>query len=159
MAKKSKFSIATKDSRIMELLSQADHKTSARWALDCVERVFFYYENSDCMDHHPKEALNVLKEWIKTGKFSMAVVRKAALDSHATARKIEMDHPEKSVARAAGQAVATAHVKTHAIGAANYSVQAVFRANENLNPEHSVRKERDWQYNHLLQLLAESKAS
>ncbi|PKA22422.1 hypothetical protein CH381_31010 [Leptospira sp. mixed culture ATI2-C-A1] len=57
--------------------------------------------------------------------------------------------------RAAGQAVATAHVKTHAIGVANYSLQAIHRANENADPELSVQKERDWQYNHLLKLLAE----
>ncbi|TGL96233.1 putative immunity protein [Leptospira congkakensis] len=155
MAKKYKFSITTKDNRIMDLLARTDHKTSAQWALDCVERVFFYFENSDCMDYHPKEALNVLKEWIQTGKFSMAAIRKAALDSHAAARKIDTDNETKSVARACGQAVATAHVKTHAIGAANYSAQAVFRANENLDPEISVQKERDWQYNRLLQLLAE----
>ncbi|MBM9589752.1 hypothetical protein JWG41_04805 [Leptospira sp. 201903075] len=159
MARKSKFSIATKENRIMDLLSETNHKTSARWAVDCVERVFFYYENSDFHDNHPKQALDVLKEWIQTGKFSMAVVRKAALDSHATARKIEMDNPAKSVARAAGQAVATAHVKTHAIGAANYSLQAIHRANENADPDLSVQKERDWQYNHLLQLLADSKAN
>ncbi|MCW7468560.1 putative immunity protein [Leptospira kanakyensis] len=155
MAKKSKFSIATKDNRILDLLAKTDHKTSAQWALDCVERIFFYLENLDYEESRPQIALDTLKEWIKTGNFSMAVIRKAALDSHAAARKIETDNETKSVARACGQAVATAHVKTHAIGAANYSAQAVFRANENLDPELSVQKERDWQYNRLLQLLAE----
>lgn len=31
--------------------------------------------------------------------------------------------------------------------------------NENADPDLSVQKERDWQYNHLLQLLADSKAN
>ncbi|TGL35793.1 putative immunity protein [Leptospira perdikensis] len=152
MARKSKFSIATRENRIIHLLSQTDHKTSAQWALDCVERIFFYLKNLEYEENRPQIALDTLKEWIKTGNFSMAVIRKAALDSHAAARKIDTDNETKSVARACGQAVATAHVKTHAIGAASYSLQAIHRANYNLDPEIAVQKERDWQYNHLLEL-------
>ncbi|OGB63001.1 hypothetical protein A2X44_03250 [candidate division CPR3 bacterium GWF2_35_18] len=42
----------------------------------------------------------------------MAVIRKASLDSHAAARDVGEDNPARSSARSAGQAVATAHVKT-----------------------------------------------
>ena len=52
-----------------------------------------------------------------------------SLDSHAAAREAGKDSPVRSAARAAGQAVATAHVPRHAYGAAIYAQQAVFRAN------------------------------
>jgi hypothetical protein len=38
--------------------------------------------------------------------------------------------PARSAARAAGQAVATAHVPTHSLGAADYAVQAICRATD-----------------------------
>ena len=76
----------------------------------------------------------------------MSGIRQASLASHAAARETNEDNPARSAARAAGQAVATAHVKTHAIGAAIYALQAIHRANGDIN------KERDWQWKHLLDL-------
>jgi hypothetical protein len=40
----------------------------------------------------------------------MAAIRKASLDAHAAARDVGADTPARSAARAASQAVATAHV-------------------------------------------------
>jgi Imm-5 like putative immunity protein len=89
---------------------------------------------------------------MRTGVFRMADIRKAALDAHAAAREVGADTPARSAARAAGQAVATAHVPTHSIGAANYSLQAVCRAAEASVAEAAVAEERDWQYRRLLAL-------
>jgi len=82
----------------------------------------------------------------------MAVIRKASLDSHAAAREVGEDNAARSAARAAGQAVATAHVPTHSIGAANYALQAIHRATDSSDADATVAKERDWQYQHLLKL-------
>lgn len=84
----------------------------------------------------------------------MAVIRKASLDSHAAARDVGSDNPARSAARAAGQTVATAHVPVHAIGGAIYALQAIYRATAPLNAEAAVAKEREWQYQHLLDLLS-----
>ena len=62
------------------------------------------------------------------------------------------DTPARSAARAAGQAVATAHVPRHAYGSAVYAQQAIYRAAEPAEAEAAAAKERDWQYTHLLQL-------
>ena len=76
------------------------------------------------------------------------VIRRASLAAHAAAREVGEDTAARSAARAAGQVVATAHVPTHAPGAANYALQAVFRANPS-DADAALAKERDWQYRHL----------
>jgi len=83
----------------------------------------------------------------------MADIRKAALASHAAAREVGEDNAARSAARAAGQAVATAHVPTHSIGAANYALQAVYRAANTSDADAAAAKERDWQHKHLLDLI------
>ena len=82
----------------------------------------------------------------------MAVIRKASLDSHAAARDVGEDSPARSAARAAGQAVATAHVRTHAPGAAIYALQAIHRATSASDADAAVAKEHEWQYQRLLEL-------
>jgi len=149
---KSKFSVTYKDESIVELVSKTDHKTLAVWAIDCVERVLPYFEEKYPEDHRPRNAITTLRNWIRTGIFKMADVRKAALDSHAAAREIGEDNAARSAARAAGQAVATAHVPTHSVGAANYALQAIYRATDPFDVNAAIAKERDWQYQHLLDL-------
>jgi hypothetical protein len=82
----------------------------------------------------------------------MAVIRKASLDSHAAAREVGEESPARSAARAAGQAVATAHVPRHAYGSAIYAQQAIYKATNSSDANAAVAKERDWQYQHLLYL-------
>jgi hypothetical protein len=125
---KSKFSIAHKDESMVELVKKTDHKTLAIWAIDCAERVLPYFENKYPEDHRPRQAIEELMAWINTGVFKMVVIRKASLASHATAREVGEDNAARSAARAAGQAVATAHVPRHSYGAAVYAQQAIYRA-------------------------------
>lgn len=88
----------------------------------------------------------------------MANILKASLASHAAAREIGEDTTARSVARAAGQAVATAHVPTHSISAANYALQAIYKATNSSDCDAAVAKERDWQYQHLLGLFSSSQS-
>lgn len=146
---KSKFSITHKDEEMLELVSKTDHKTLAIWAIDCAERVMPYFEEKYPHDHRSRQAIETLKIWIDTGVFKMSVIRKASLDSHAAAREVGEDSPARSAARAAGQAVATAHVSRHAYGSAIYAQQAIYRATNSMD---AVERERNWQYQHLLNL-------
>src|ERR1700730_12067586 len=149
---KSKFSITRKDEEMVELVSKTDHKTVALWAIDCAERVMPYFEEKYPQDHRPRQALETLQTWIHTGVFKMAVIRKASLTSHAAAREVGEDNAARSVAHAAGQAVATAHVPMHALGAANYALQAISRATNPSDTDAAIAKEREWQLQHLLDL-------
>lgn len=137
----------------MALTAKADHKTLAAWAIDCALRVMPYFAEKYPNDGRPQQAIETLRTWIKTGIFKMAVIRKASLDAHAAAREVGEDVPARSAARAAGQAVATAHVKTHAVGAALYAQQAIFRATDLTDAETAVVRERAWQYQRLLDLI------
>jgi predicted GIY-YIG superfamily endonuclease len=142
-----------KDPRIVELIKTTDHRTLARWAIDCAERVMPYFEDSFPNDKRPRTAIETLQKWMKTGVFSMAVIRKASLDAHAAARDAGEDSPARSAAHAAGQAVATAHVPTHSMGSAIYALQAISRAADPADAEAGVAREREWQYRRLLALI------
>lgn len=150
--KKSKFSVTNKDEAMVELTGKTDHKTLALWAIDCVERVIPYFEEKYPEDHRPRNALKALQAWIDTGVFKIATIRNASLAAHVAAREVGEDNAARSAARAAGQAVATAHVPSHSIGAANYALQAIHRAIDSSNADAAVAKEREWQYQHLLKL-------
>jgi len=141
-----KFSLADEKRYFLEIVDRTDKQTLARWAIDCAERVLPYFESEFPEDKRPRRALETLQDWIDSGVFSMAVIRKASLESHTAAREVGADSPARSAARACGQAVATAHVPTHAIGAAIYALQAIHRASGDID------KERAWQYHHLLDL-------
>lgn len=151
--KKSKIAIANpREGKIAELARKTDHKTLAAWALDCAERVLPYFESKYPEDKRPRAAIETGRNWVKTGVFSMAVIRKASLDSHAAARDRKNDAVARSAARAAGQAVATAHVPAHALAAAAYAATAIRDAAEPADADASVAKEREWQYHHLVKL-------
>ncbi len=141
-----------RDPRIMGLVGKTDHKILAVWAADCAERVLPWFDQKYPEDHRPRNAIKTLREWIATGKFRMAVIRKASLDSHAAARDVGDDNAARSAARAAGQAVAKAHVASHAVGAAIYALQAVFRNVGPAEAEAAVAAEKEWQHRDLLEL-------
>ncbi len=153
MKEKSKFSLARYKDEFAGLVRKADHKTLAVWAIDCVERVMPYFEEEYPVDPRPRQAIEALQAWIDTGVFRMAVIRASSLASHAAAREAGDDDPARSVARAAGQAVATAHVRTHSIGGAIYALQAIHRAANPSDADAAVAKECDWQLAHLRELL------
>jgi len=140
------------EGKIAKLAKKTDNKTLATWALDCAECVLPYFESKYPEDDRPRVAIETGRDWVKTGVFRMAVIRKAALDSHSAAREVKDDDVARSVARAAGQAVATAHVPTHALAAAVYATTAIRDATHPANADAATTKEREWQYQHLKKL-------
>lgn len=127
----------------------------AIWAADCAERVLPYFEDRYPEDNRPQKAIAALHEWIRTGVFSMAVIRKTSLGAHAAAKgKKEAD--VVFAAHAAGQAVGTAHVVTHALGASLYGIRAVAAHSGNVN---DGLKERDWQLERLQNILSTARDS
>ena len=149
---KPKFSIARQDAELSELIEKTDHKTLAVWAIDCARRILHFFEEKYPNDTRPSDALRTLREWINTGVFRMETIRRASLAAHAAARETGEDDAARSAARAAGHTVATAHVRTHAVGAAIYAQQAIHRAASETEAESSVERERNWQYQHLIKL-------
>ncbi len=126
---------------------QPDKRMLGLWAADCAERVLPYFETKYPDDDRPRRAIGVLREWANSGVFSMPVIRRASLSAHAAAKgKDEAD--AVFAAHSAGQAVGTAHVPTHALGAAIYAIRAVAAHRADTN---EGLKERDWQLDRLRQ--------
>lgn len=151
--KKSKLAVRNlHEGKIADLAKMTDHRTLATWALDCAERVLPFFESRYPRDGRPRVAIETGRAWVKTGVFRMAVIRKAALDSHSAARDVKDDDVARSAARAAGQAVASAHVPTHALAAAVYAATAVRDPAHLSNAEAATIEEREWQYQHLEEL-------
>ena len=150
--KKPKLVKTSVDKSIEELASRTAHRKLAIWAADCAERVLPYFEERYSEDNRPRKAIEAVREWAQTGVFNMADIRKDALAAHAAAREVEEDNAARSAARAAGQALATAHVSRHAIAAAIYAATAVRDATNSSDADVTTVNERNWQYQHLLEL-------
>jgi hypothetical protein len=132
----------------MKKFNKQDQRSLAIWAADCAERVLPFFEKAYPKDDRPRKAIEACRTWVRTGVFKMADIRKAALEAHAAAREAKENDAACFAARAAGQAVATAHVPQHAFGAAYYALKIVAAANPT-NTGIKLAKESNWQSRHL----------
>jgi hypothetical protein len=126
-------------------LTKDNHHKLMRWARKCSEHVLsLIAENIDTRLIH---ALQVAKEW-ENENVPVGDAMKASIGAHAVAR--ESSNPISiAVARSIGQAVATAHMADHSLGATLYALKAVKHADK------SVDEEREWQNKQLQQLPPE----
>jgi hypothetical protein len=120
------------------------HRKLMRWARKCSEHVLPILDLN--IDKRLIYALQVAKEWqddnAPTGK-----AMKASRAAHAAAR--DAANPVlTAISRSVGQAVATAHMADHSIGAALYALKALKLAGK------SVNEEREWQIQQLQHLPA-----
>jgi len=128
--------------------SKQDQRLMATWAADCAERVLPFFNKAYPKDKRPRKAIKACRTWVRTGVFKMVDIRGASLSSHAAARDAKGNEAACFAARAAGQAVATAHVPQHAYGSAYYALKAIVAANPHAD-EAKIAKEYDWQSQHL----------
>ena len=120
----------------MKKYSKPDQKSLAIWAARCAQRVLPLFQKAYPNDPRPRQAIAACRTWIRTGLFNMADIRRASLAAHAAARAAIDNPPACFAARAAGQAVATAHVPQHALGSAYYALKARAAA----HPTHAQTK-------------------
>ncbi len=131
----------------MRKFNKQDQRLLAIWAADCAERVLPFFEKAYPQDDRPRKAIEACRTWVRTGVFKMADIRKASLDAHAAAREAKENNAACFAARAAGQAVATAHVSEHAFGAAYYALKIAAANSADANVK--IAKELNWQTQHL----------
>jgi len=110
-----------------------NHRRFALLAAREAERVLSIFETQRPTDRRPRQAIEAIRAWA-TGKreLGMAEVRRLSLGAHAAAREARSDGA-RFAARAAGHAVATWHVPTHAMGAPMYACKAIM-ASRNTPP-------------------------
>lgn len=101
--------------------NKKNQKKLALWAADSAEDFLKYFEKKYPKDKRPRKAIEATRAWVE-GKISVGDARRASLDSHAAARRALKGNNLDAcfAARAAGHAVATAHVPRHAYGVIYY---------------------------------------
>ncbi len=116
-------------------LSKKHHRQLMIWACVCTEHVLPLLCGP--LDERLKNALLIAREWANRNT-TAGEAMKASAGAHAVAREFT-DPISIAVARAVGQAVATAHMADHSLGAAIYALKAIKNAGK------SVEAERKWQ--------------
>jgi hypothetical protein len=103
-------------------LDVAKHHLLAAWAADCAEHVLPFFKECSS-DVRPQRAVEIANAWAR-GEVSVGDAQKAAVAAHDAARDV-MSKSGSAAARAAGHAVATAHMADHCLGASTYALRAV----------------------------------
>lgn len=148
-----KFSLAKHDPEIQDLISKTNHKVLAQWAIDCLNRVFYIFEERYPDENIPQTAIKILNDWMND-KITMWEARKYCWTVLKLAREIEKeDKACCQIVRATSHCLATCHVPTHAEGTAMYVISVIKHLNQdNKNVIALMEDERKWQIKHLKEL-------
>ena len=148
-----KFSLVKHDPRILELISETNHKILAIWAIDFFNRGRYLFNKDYPENEIIDKALDTLKLWINDS-ITMWEARKYCWVVLKSAREIEpKDKVACQILRACSHTLATCHVPTHSEKASMYIISAIqhyYKNNENVIE--LMEKEREWHISHLLEL-------
>ena len=101
------------------------HRRFALLAAMQAKNVLPLFEAERPDDARPRHAIEAIQAWARAKReLGMAEVRRLSLGAHAAARQCQRD-AARFAARAAGHAVATWHVPTHAMGVPIYACKAI----------------------------------
>jgi hypothetical protein len=116
---------SAKTRRVVVTRDSDYHKLFALKAAKEAERVLPIFEKAQPNDARPRQAIEAIRAWAEGKReLKMAEVRRLPLGSHAAARAAKSD-AACFAARAAGQAVATWPVPTHAMAVPIYVCKAL----------------------------------
>lgn len=110
---------------LLELIRKQKHRTLVMWAFICAEEPLKILKENYPDENRPGDAIKLCKEWAK-GKIKMPIAKKALLQVHAIAKEIQ-NPVHIALCHAVGQACATVHVETHAIGLPIYELSAIVK--------------------------------
>jgi len=114
-------------------LPSAEHRLLSAWAAACAEHVLPLFERERPADDRPRRAIETARAWA-AGGIPVGTAQKAAVAAHAAARTAT-DRAAVAAARAAGHAVATAHMADHSLGGTLYAMKAVEAAGGDADAE------------------------
>ena len=147
------FSLVKHDSELQDLIANTEHKILAQWAIDCLNRVFYVFEDTYPNESIPQTAVNILKDWIND-KITMWEARKYCWTVLELARKMEKENKACcQIVRAASHCLATCHVPTHSEKTAMYVISAIKYLNKDKEDVVEIMEnERMWQIKRLTEL-------
>ncbi len=115
------------------------HRRFALLAAQQAEKVLPLFERERPRDGRPRRAIEAIQAWTQCKRpLGMAEVRKLSLDAHAAARAAKSD-AARFAARAAGHAVATWHVPTHAMAVPIYACKAILASRAAPAAAHAIQ--------------------
>lgn len=135
------------------LLDVRHHRLLVRWAADCADHVLPLFTARYPEDDRPRRAIETARAWSR-GQATVGEAQKAAVAAHAAARNAS-DLAAREAARAAGHAVATAHMADHELGAAAYAIKAVRVASQGPDAMAAGERECRWQRKRLPDAIRE----
>jgi len=111
---------------LMRLMETQSKTTLAHWGIDYAgEHILPIYERTFAKDVRPHRALAAARQWL-SGSVKLPYVKGIILNEcHAAAREAEGSPAAQAAARSCGQAAATIHTPTHALGLALYGALAI----------------------------------
>jgi len=125
---------------LLTLIEKQKHKTLVLWALEYAQELTNKFEEKYPNEQRPRQAVETCRAWAQ-GKIKMPIAKKAIHAVHNAATQIADDIVYCSIARAIGQAIATVHVETHAIGGPIYALTALVRESSSENPQTKITNE------------------
>lgn len=114
------------------VLNKVQHRQLMTWSCACVEHVLDLY--GPVLEERIAMALRMGKAWV-IGEATVGEARRASVDMLALAREL-VNPVQIALVRAAGHAVATAHMADHSMGGALYAIKAVNCAGKSMEEEH-----------------------
>lgn len=119
------------------ILTTGNHRRLMLWAIFCVERVLSHYPTHPDTDAQLLKAITIAKKWADGKCSSMDAIR-ASREVHGLAKSMD-DKIACLAARAVGQAVATAHMADHCVGAALYAQKIIKSSGGSIQAEKEIQ--------------------
>lgn len=115
--------IPQKRLELEKLLEQLPHKEIARWAVENARRFIEDIENFADKESILEEALNVFQQRLE-GKISAYQLRQAGFLANTLSKRSKADI-SKFAARVYAQAIASAHMRGHAMVSSDYAIKVI----------------------------------
>jgi hypothetical protein len=120
-------------------LKKEQHKQLMKWAINCVNHLLPLLNNN--VNEEITDAINIGNEWINEKTKTIEAINKSReINKYVKTLNNEL---EIAITRAAGHAVASAHMADHSLGTVYYGLKAVKITGG------SVESEINWQINHI----------
>lgn len=135
--------------KIDELYEKISQVDLAKWSLIMAKHIL----NIADIDYNSIDAIVdgfIVNELWQTGNVRMHDVRQAGFKIHKIARECECEI-KKTAFRVTGQAVASGHMREHAMVASDYAIKTIGLINS--NDIDAITFEREWQLNELKKFL------
>ena len=134
---------------IDSIYENLDQKDLAKWSLLIAKHILNIAEIDYNKIEAVKDGFKVNELW-QIGNARMHDVRQAGFKIHKIARECD-SQIKKNALRVAGQAVASGHMREHAIVASDYAIKTINLISS--NDINAITHEREWQLNEIRKYL------